>query len=192
MPTPTSLSCSAHALAVLALLCVGGPAGAQAVSKPPAMSASTDSVPSTNTRPSARKWSLSWGWNRETYGDSDIHFHGQDHDFTLRGVAATDKQTTLSLRNVVHTFLNPGRITIPQTNVRVAYQLDDDLALAFNLDHMKYVVSDGQSVPITGQILGVAQAGRQLLDPGFMHYEHTDGLNILSSRALAMVAPASR
>ena len=40
-------------------------------------------------------WSIEWGWNNESYGKSDIHFKGVDHDFTLYGVRAADTQKTL-------------------------------------------------------------------------------------------------
>jgi hypothetical protein len=128
------------------------------------------------------KWSFEWGWNNETYGKSDIHFKGQDHQFSLYGVRATDTQKTLTTQTLFNTYLNPARITIPQTNARIAYQLDSNTAVALNLDHMKYVVSDGQSVTIEGQIKQTSYASnaKQLLSPLFMHYEHTDGLNVVS------------
>ncbi|WP_338416853.1 hypothetical protein [uncultured Sphaerotilus sp.] len=126
------------------------------------------------------RWSVSWGWNRSVYTASDIHLHGADHDFTLSEVQAHDSQTPLTLNNVFHTFLNPGRITIPQTNLRLAYQLDAGTAIALNLDHMKYVVTEGQQVAITGSIAGTDRTGSQTLSPDFLKYEHTDGLNVLS------------
>jgi hypothetical protein len=68
----------------------------------------------------------------------------------------------------------------PQTNLRVAYQYSADTAIALNLDHMKYVMVQDVSAPISGQINGVAQSGQQLLTDNWMTYEHTDGLNIIS------------
>lgn len=126
------------------------------------------------------RWSIYWGWNREDYTKSDIHFKGSDHNFTLSDVQAKDKQAPLS--HLFSTFLNPGKITIPQTNVRVAYKLTEDSAVALNLDHMKYVVKDGQTVPASGYYGSTTYGAgaSQLLDPSYMHYEHTDGLNIIS------------
>jgi hypothetical protein len=127
-------------------------------------------------------WSIEWGWNNESYGKSDIHFKGVDHDFTLYGVRAADTQKTLTPQTLFNTYLNPGKITIPQTNVRFARQLDADFAIALNLDHMKYVVTDGQSVKASGRFSQNTYPanGQQFLSPSFMHYEHTDGLNVLS------------
>lgn len=129
-----------------------------------------------------RRWSVSWGWNWEAYSKSDIHFSGADHDFTLKGVRAKDKQHDVSVSNIVNKWLNPANMTLPQTNLRVAYQWDSDTAIAINLDHMKYVVSDDQTVAASGYYGSTTYApgSTQYLDPSFMHYEHTDGLNIVS------------
>jgi hypothetical protein len=137
--------------------------------------------PMFNAEP-APKWSIEWGWNNETYAKSDIHFKGIGHDFTLYGVRASDTQKTLTPQTLFNTYLNPGKITIPQTNARIAYQLNLDTAIAVNLDHMKYVVLDGQSVHATGQLAEKTYPanGQQFLTPTFMHYEHTDGLNVVT------------
>ena len=128
------------------------------------------------------RWSFEWGWNNESYAKSDIRFKGIDHQFTLFGVRATDTQKTLTPQTLFNTYLNPGKITIPQTNARIAYQFNSDTALALNLDHMKYVVSDDQTVSASGQYLQKSYqiSGQQYLSPAFMHYEHTDGLNVVS------------
>ena len=126
---------------------------------------------------SKNRFSVSWGWNRSAYSNTDIHFSGQDHNFTLKNVQASDKPSPFNF----DTYLNPGNMTLPQTNARVAYQYDDDTAFALNLDHMKYVVRDNQSVPISGQIQGTNRSGTINLNPDtFGHYEHTDGLNIIT------------
>ena len=98
-----------------------------------------------------KRWSLEWGWNNESYAKSDIHFTGKEHDFTLWAVNARDTQKTLTPATLFNTYLNPGKITIPQTNFRLAYQYSADTAVALNLDHMKYVVSDGQTVAASGR-----------------------------------------
>jgi hypothetical protein len=127
-----------------------------------------------------KKWSVYWGWNRSTYSSGDIRFWGADHDFTLSNVAATDLQTDLGGGGLFGTYLNPKEITIPQTNLRIAYQYSADTAFALNLDHMKYIVTPDQRVPISGQIKGIAQSGQQLLSTDYLNFEHTDGLNIIS------------
>ena len=128
----------------------------------------------------SKKWSVYWGWNRSNYSNSTIRFKGQDHDFTLHDVKATDLQTNTGLADIFKYYLNPAEMTIPQTNLRVAYQLNGDTAIALNLDHMKYVVTQDQSVAIEGQINGVAQSGQQVIADNWLNFEHTDGLNIIS------------
>ena len=133
----------------------------------------------------SRRWSIYWGWNRSTYSNSTIHFKGSDHDFTLHDVKATDLQTNTGLADIFKYYLNPAEITIPQTNLRVAYQLNSDTAIALNLDHMKYVVVQDQSVEMSGCYKNgaapqVCNNGQQVIGDQWLNFEHTDGLNILS------------
>jgi hypothetical protein len=132
--------------------------------------------------PKAKKWSVAWGWNRSTYSDSDIHFTGVDHDFTLKNVAAADLQSDASLEGIRKYYLNPAELTIPQTNLRVAYQWSRDTAIALNLDHMKYVVTQDQVVPMVGcyGVAPVCSTGTQVIGENWLNYEHTDGLNVVS------------
>jgi len=132
------------------------------------------------TASAARKWSVSWGWNHSSYSNNDIHFWGRDHDFTIRDVLATDIQTDPTWANLFGIYLRPSDVTIPQTNFRVAYQFAPDMAVALNLDHMKYVMLADQTVPIEGQILGARQTGFKKLTTDYLNFEHTDGLNIVS------------
>ena len=145
----------------------------------------------------AKKWTVYWGWNRAAYSNGDIHFTGKDHDFTLRSVYATDMPTPANWDGITRFYLNPGAITIPQTNLRVGYQWDASTAIALNLDHMKYVMKQNQTVAIDGQINGVAQSGGKMLTSDFLTFEHTDGLNVLSieiekQRALDLFGPSMR
>ncbi len=168
-------TCSPHRL----LSSISMSALVLALATAPALVRASSDAPPTGAEPGSR-WSFSWGWNRSQYTSSDIHLKGRDHNIVLQDVHAGDRQNDLTWGAVFNTFLNPERLTIPQTNARIAYQLSADTALALNFDHMKYVVSDGQYVAISGQINGAEQTGQQLLDPDFFHYEHTDGLNVIS------------
>ena len=129
----------------------------------------------------SRKWSVYWGWNRSTYANSDIHFWGADHDFTLSSVKANDMQADVTTENIFGTFLSPANMTLPQTNLRVAYQVSPDTAWAINLDHMKYVVTPDQTVAFSGRINNDPQAGAsRTLSTNYLNFEHTDGLNVVS------------
>lgn len=129
----------------------------------------------------SRKWSVYWGWNRSTYSNSDIHFWGADHDFTLSSVKANDMQADVTTENIFGTFLSPANMTLPQTNLRIAYQVSPDTAWALNLDHMKYVVTPDQTVAFSGRINNDSQTGAtRTLSTNYLNFEHTDGLNVVS------------
>ncbi|WP_338352760.1 hypothetical protein [Thalassolituus oleivorans] len=131
-------------------------------------------------------WYGYWGWNNATYSDSDIHFKGEDHDFTLYNVSAHDHQTELSGREVYHSYLNPFRMTIPQYNWRFGYFVTNNWSVSLGFDHMKYVMVQDQTVDISGTILkpGFARTdpavGQKQLTSDFLTYEHTDGFNMIS------------
>ena len=129
----------------------------------------------------SRKWSVYWGWNRSTYSNSDIHFWGADHNFTLSSVKANDMQADVTTENIFGTFLSPANMTLPQTNLRIAYQVSPDTAWALNLDHMKYVVTPDQTVAFSGRITNDPQTGAtRTLSTNYLNFEHTDGLNVVS------------
>ncbi|MFV0536656.1 MAG: hypothetical protein ACK5M3_04695 [Dysgonomonas sp.] len=123
-----------------------------------------------------------WGWNRDVYTNSDIHFKGNDYNFTLHKVKASDKQNKFSY----HNYLQLDRITIPQTNLRIGYFIKDNLAITLGVDHMKYVMDANQTVNIDGHVKPgyesyVNSDGSIKLVPEFLQFEHTDGLNYINS-----------
>ncbi|MBS1581841.1 MAG: hypothetical protein JST66_06520 [Bacteroidetes bacterium] len=129
---------------------------------------------------------VDWGWNRSAYTRCDIRFTGSDHDFTLRDVKATDRPTAVS----VDPYLNPLRITIPQTNFTLRYFLSDRYSIALRFDHMKYVLVQDQRVHMDGRITDAqsdyagtyVDAPVTLAEP-FLTYEHSDGLNYIHGEA---------
>ena len=81
------------------------------------------------------KFYIFWGGNRESYSKSDIHFKGADYDFTIYDVTAHDKPKGWHLD-----YLNPARMTIPQTNLRIGYFITNHYNISIGVDHMKYVM----------------------------------------------------
>ncbi|MEJ7610547.1 MAG: hypothetical protein WKF88_05140 [Ferruginibacter sp.] len=120
---------------------------------------------------------LQWGYNKEWYTRSNIHFRlSNGDDFTLRKARAHDKPDLNSI------YKNPGDISIPQYNYRIGFYLNQKKtrAVEINFDHIKYVVTDGQRVRVQGTINGISADGDSILDPQrFLHLEHTDGGNLL-------------
>ena len=123
---------------------------------------------------------LYWGWNRAAYTTSDIHFSGDNYDFTLEDVVAKDRQSAFDPK----LYFNPSTITIPQYNFRIGYFFHDKYNISIGADHMKYVMQNYQTVKINGHIndSGTAYDGTYdnadiNLKPEFLLFEHTDGLN---------------
>lgn len=128
------------------------------------------------------KFFISWGGNRDSYSKSDITFRGKDYNFTLENVEAHDKPKGWHVD-----YINPSRMTIPQTNFRMGYFISDHYSVAVGVDHMKYVMTQDQGVPIDGyyQNAGsydeILPNNQVLLTEEFLKYEHTDGLNYINT-----------
>lgn len=123
-----------------------------------------------------------WGWNRASYTKSDIHFTGDNYDFTLYDVFAKDRQTAFK----ADTYFGLKTITIPQTNMRFGYFLNDHFAITVGVDHMKYVMQQYQTVKFSGSIddpkyAAMVKGDEIELYPEFLKFEHTDGLNYLNA-----------
>jgi len=121
-----------------------------------------------------------WGWNRARYTNSDIHFKGDDYDFTLFNVQAKDRQTQFEAK----TYFGLKTLTIPQTNMKLGYFINDHIAITAGFDHMKYVMVQNQNVEFEGSIddatyMGMVSDNVVKLTPQFLTFEHTDGLNYL-------------
>lgn len=129
------------------------------------------------------KFFLYWGGNRGYYTKSDITFTGDDYDFTLSDVESVDRPKGWHID-----YINPLRMTIPQTNARLGYFIDDHYSIALGVDHMKYVMKQDQTVKMNGYIRnsGTVHDGEynnqdKVLTEDFLTFEHTDGLNYVTA-----------
>ena len=148
------------------------------------------------------KFFISWGGNRDSYTKSDVTFTGKDYNFTVDNMTAHDKPKGWHVD-----YINPSRMTIPQTNFRLGYFISDHYSVTVGVDHMKYVMTQNQTanvngyinLPLTdpgsyyngtynntpvdmslhGAIEGGIDPSTQQSIPAFLMYEHTDGLNYL-------------
>lgn len=124
-----------------------------------------------------------WGWNRASYSKSNISFSGPDHDFVLKDVIAKDEPLK---RFGFKDHLNPFRMTVPQTNFKLGYFLNENYSISIGFDHMKYVVESPQNVFIQGSINdtssynGTYNNENITIEEGFLEFEYTDGLNYIS------------
>ncbi|MFV8335899.1 hypothetical protein [Flavobacterium sp. RSP29] len=128
------------------------------------------------------KFFISWGGNRDSYSKSDITFRGKDYNFTLENVQAQDKPKGWHVD-----YINPTKMTIPQTNFRLGYFINDHYSVAIGMDHMKYVMTQDKAVnidgfyPNPGSYNELLPNNQVLLTEEFLMYEHTDGLNYVNT-----------
>jgi hypothetical protein len=134
------------------------------------------------------KFFISWGGNRESYSKSDVTFTGKDYRFTVADMRAHDKPKGWHID-----YINPTKMTIPQTNLRLGYFFSDHYSVAIGVDHMKYVMTQNQTANVTGTInLPASDPGAvfngtynntpvNFTDEQFLTYEHTDGLNYINT-----------
>jgi len=151
-----------------------------------ATSAQENSKPSNvageNVKSNKGKIYAFWGWNRGWYTNSDIHFTGDNYDFTLSDVEATDRQSPFDMG----VYFGISTITIPQTNYGFGIFISEKIDIAFAVDHMKYVMVEIQETEISGKINngnnyhGVYDNESIITDENFLKFEHTDGLNYLN------------
>ncbi len=133
------------------------------------------------------KFFISWGGNRESFSKSDVRFWGKGYDFTVENMEAHDKGKGYQID-----YVNPARMTIPQTNLRIGYFLSDHYSITVGLDHMKYVMTTNQLANINGYINlpsdepgsafnGTYNHTPTVMTRDFLMYEHTDGLNYINT-----------
>ncbi|CAM3444468.1 Outermembrane protein [Flavobacterium longum] len=133
------------------------------------------------------KFFINWGGNREAYSKSDIRFWGNGYDFTLNNVRAHDKPKGMHVD-----YIDPLRMTIPQTNLRIGYYFTDKYNISIGVDHMKYVMTQNQVAEMTGSISGHSPYNGQyqnhpmVLTEEFLKFEHTDGLNYINTELTRM------
>ncbi len=133
------------------------------------------------------KFFISWGGNRESYSKSDITFKGEDYRFTIKDVSAHDKPKGWHID-----YINPTRITIPQTNIKLGYFISDHYSVSIGVDHMKYVMNRNKTKTLDGFINlpdneagsvynGVYNNEPFFVSEEFLKFEHTNGLNYIYS-----------
>lgn len=118
-----------------------------------------------------------WGYQKDYYTRSDVNFKNDrddNYDFTLHNVKAHD-------RSDMHGLFNQP-LTIPQYVFYGGYFFNNkgDWGIEGGWDHLKYIVTEGQTAHITGQIHGINYDQDTVVNYNFWHYEHTNGNNYLT------------
>jgi hypothetical protein len=131
---------------------------------------------------------ISFGGNRGYFTESDIHFKGNNFDFTVSNAKAEDHPQGWHVD-----YINPVNMTIPQTNLRIGYFFNDHYSISIGVDHMKYIFIQNQTANVTGTInLPGSQPGSiyngtynntpiNFSDGTFLKFEHTNGLNYVTT-----------
>ncbi len=144
----------------------------------------------TYTASNKGKFFISWGGNRESFSRSDIHFKGEGYNFVIKDASARDKPKGWHVD-----YINPTRMTIPQTNIKVGYFINDNYAIALAVDHMKYVLDRNRTRTVSGTINlasdtpgsafnGTFNNESVFISEDFLKFEHTNGLNYVYTEFL--------
>jgi hypothetical protein len=127
--------------------------------------------------PKARSVYFAWGYNTEWYTKSDVHVKQKDlgNDYRLTNVRGHDH------RGWDDNFFRK-ELSIPQYSWRIGYYFNDrqDMAIELNFDHTKYIITDSQTVGISGKLDGAA-VDRSMLysrSSGFFYFLN-NGANFL-------------
>lgn len=142
---------------------------------------------SQNTINRKGKLYISWGYNRSTFGLSDIRLTGPGYDYTIEKVKAIDRPSPFD----PSVYFSITKISIPQFNFRTGFFLNNHFSISLGYDHMKYVLVQDQLVAMWGQIdssasenyAGTYSGEKQIIHQDLLIYEHTDGLNYISAEA---------
>jgi hypothetical protein len=117
---------------------------------------------------------LQWGYNRDKFSNSTIHFtNGDKYDFKLHNAEAKDQPNFEAFRKT------PLDITIPQNSFRIGFYLNKKHthAIELNFDHAKYVMVPGQTLHVSGEINGKPIDTDTPIHRYFVSFEHTNGAN---------------
>ena len=132
-----------------------------------------------------------------------------NYDFVVHDAEAQDKPKGYHVD-----YINPARMTIPQTNFRLGYFINDHYNISIGVDHMKYVFNQRQIANVSGFVnLPVTDNGsiyngvynntpvnfftnynpdNDSNPPPFLTFEHTDGLNYINTEFSRVDAISSK
>ena len=119
---------------------------------------------------------ISWGYNKDWYSPSDLHFSSNgnnDFDFTVFNVKAKDKPSFDRIFN--------SAISIPQFIYRVGYTFarHPNMGIEIGFDHAKYIMTRNTVLRVKGKIFDNYIDKDTLVSSDFLRFEHTNGANFL-------------
>ena len=137
----------------------------------PAQTPTPTPAPVAKPKTPGREFFFSWGYNGDNYTTSDLHISQPSlgNDFTFVGVHAHDSKAWTNL-------FSHGP-TVPQYNVRFGYFINEKWGLELALDHIKWIVTQDQQVPITGTLNGSPVDAVVTLTEDVLKYQLNNGAN---------------
>ena len=119
---------------------------------------------------------ISWGYNKDWYSPSDLHFRSKgndDFDFIVYNAKAHDRPDFNKIFN--------SAISIPQFIYRVGYTFarHPNMGLEISFDHAKYIMTRNTVLHVKGKIYENYVDKDTLVTPDFLRFEHTNGANFL-------------
>jgi hypothetical protein len=129
---------------------------------------------------------VTWGYHRDVYTRSNIHFKDtktDDYNFTLEQAKAKDR---LDMHDFFHT---PP--TVPQYVFNIGYFFANkpSWGIEVSWDHLKYIVTDYQTMHMKGTFRGKYYDLDTLITPQFVHFEHTNGNNYFMVNVVRKFSP---
>lgn len=122
-----------------------------------------------------RKVYFTWGWNKDWFSQSNLHFSDPTtgYNFTLYHVTAHDRPQYLDIT------LNLAYISTPQYGYRLGWYFKNhpNDGIEINFDHTKYVMDSVQLVHLKGTIYESYYDVDTIITKSFLKFEHTNGAN---------------
>lgn len=123
------------------------------------------------------KFYLSWGYNKDWFSRSNLHFSSKgnnDYNFTVYDATAHDLPRFNQIFNKA--------LSIPQFIYRVGYSFakHPDMGIEIGFDHAKYIMDRNRVRHIKGKIFENYIDKDTLISPQFLQFEHTNGANFLT------------
>jgi hypothetical protein len=145
-------------------------APAQAQTPVPPQSPAASTAQASGKTP-GREFYVSWGYNGDSYSKQDIHFSQPSlgNDFTLLGVQAHDSKAW--------TDLFDHALTVPQYNIRAGYFWNEKWGLELAMDHIKWIVTQDQTVRMKGTLNGASVDHDAVLSEDVLKYQLNNGAN---------------
>ena len=121
---------------------------------------------------SGREFFVSWGYNGDSYGKSDIHISQPSlgNDFTFVGVKARDSKGWTD-------GLFAHSLTVPQYNVRFGVFFNERWGAELAFDHFKWITREDQQVRMTGTLNNEPVDAEVTLTPDVLRYQLNNGAN---------------